>query len=177
MKLATGAGYWNQGPPEGAQEAIIEAEKMGYDSFWTAEAYGSDAITPLAYIAAHTKKIRLGTGVIQLSARTPAMTAMQLGTVDALAGGGRVIGGLGVSGPQIVEGWYGQPWGNPKEKMRDYVTITNQAELDAMIEELTAAGTFAPDSETTSLFPLQADLVGLSFSASPLRAYAARAPS
>ena len=104
-------------------ERIKRCEALGYDSVWTAEAYGSDAITPLAYIAAHTKKIRLGTGVIQIAARTPTMTAMQLGTVDQLAGGGRVIGGLGVSGPQIVEGWYGTPWGDPKERMRDYVTI------------------------------------------------------
>jgi F420-dependent oxidoreductase-like protein len=104
-------------------ERIKRCEDLGYDSVWTAEAYGSDAITPLAFIAAHTQRIRLATGVIQLAARTPAMTAMQLGTLDALAGGGRVIGGLGVSGPQIVEGWYGVPWGNPLEKMRDYVAI------------------------------------------------------
>ena len=90
---------------------------------WTAEAYGSDAITPLAYLAAHTERIRLGTGVMQVAARTPAATAMQLGTLDALAGGGRVIGGLGVSGPQIVEGWYGQPWGHPNAQLRDYVAI------------------------------------------------------
>jgi F420-dependent oxidoreductase-like protein len=104
-------------------ERIKRCEALGYDSVWTAEAYGSDAITPLAFIAAHTKRIRLATGVIQMAARTPAMTAMQLGTLDALAGGGRVIGGLGVSGPQIVEGWYGVPWGSPLEKMRDYVAI------------------------------------------------------
>lgn len=104
-------------------ERIKRCEAMGYDSVWTAEAYGSDAITPLAFIAAHTKKIRLGTGVIQVGARSPAMTAMQLGTVDAMAGGGRVIGGLGLSGPQIVEGWYGTPWGRPKDRLRDYVTI------------------------------------------------------
>jgi F420-dependent oxidoreductase-like protein len=104
-------------------ERIRRCEALGYDSVWTAEAYGSDAITPLAYVAAHTKRIRLGTGVMQLAARSPAMAAMQLGTLDALSGGGRVIGGLGVSGPQIVEGWYGAPWGNPKERMRDYVAI------------------------------------------------------
>ena len=98
-------------------------ESIGYDSVWTAEAYGSDAITPLAFIAAHTEKIRLGTGVIQVGARTPTMTAMQLATVDQMAGGGRVIGGLGLSGPQIVEGWYGTPWGRPKDRLRDYVTI------------------------------------------------------
>jgi F420-dependent oxidoreductase-like protein len=122
MKLGLAVEYAGKGV-DVPIDLIKRCEAMGYDSVWTAEAYGSDAITPLAFIAAHTKKIRLGTGVIQLSARTPAMTAMQLGTVDALAGGGRVIGGLGVSGPQIVEGWYGMPWGNPKEKMRDYVTI------------------------------------------------------
>ena len=107
-------------------ERIQRLEALGYDSVWTAEAYGSDAITPLAFIVAHTKKIRLGTGVIQVGARTPTMTAMQLGTVDQLAGGGRVIGGLGLSGPQIVEGWYGTPWGKPKDRLRDYVTIMNK---------------------------------------------------
>ena len=107
-------------------ERIQRLEALGYDSVWTAEAYGSDAITPLAFIAAHTKKIRLGTGVIQVGARTPTMTAMQLGTVDQLAGGGRVIGGLGLSGPQIVEGWYGTPWGKTKDRLRDYVTIMNK---------------------------------------------------
>lgn len=122
MKLGLAVEYAGRGV-DVPVELIRRCEAMGYDSVWTAEAYGSDAITPLAFIAAHTQRIRLGTGVIQLSARTPAMTAMQLGTVDALAGGGRVIGGLGVSGPQIVEGWYGMPWGSPKEKMRDYVTI------------------------------------------------------
>lgn len=107
-------------------ERIQRLEALGYDSVWTAEAYGSDAITPLAFIAAHTKKIRLGTGVMQVGARTPTMAAMQLGTVDQLAGGGRVIGGLGLSGPQIVEGWYGTPWGKPKDRLRDYVTIMNK---------------------------------------------------
>src|SRR5439155_782835 len=87
------------------------------------EAYGSDAITPLAYLAALTKRIRLGTGIMQLAARPPASAAMAAGTVDALAGGGRVIAGLGVSGPQIVEGWYGQPWGRPYWRIRDYVAI------------------------------------------------------
>jgi F420-dependent oxidoreductase-like protein len=99
------------------------AERLGYDSVWTAEAYGSDALTPLAYLAAVTKRIRLGTGIMQLAARTPAAAAMAVGTIDALAGGGRVIAGLGVSGPQIVEGWYGQPWGKPYWRLRDYVGI------------------------------------------------------
>jgi F420-dependent oxidoreductase-like protein len=90
---------------------------------WTAEAYGSDAVTPLAYLAALTTRIRLGTGIMQLAARTPANAAMCAGTVDALAGGGRFIAGLGVSGPQIVEGWYGEPWGKPYYRMRDFVAI------------------------------------------------------
>ncbi|MFK7894961.1 MAG: LLM class flavin-dependent oxidoreductase [Myxococcota bacterium] len=122
MKLGLAIEYAGRGV-EIPLERILRCEALGYDSVWTAEAYGSDAITPLAFVAAHTKKIRLGTGVIQVGARTPTMTAMQLGTLDALAGGGRVIGGLGLSGPQIVEGWYGTPWGKPKTRLRDYVTI------------------------------------------------------
>jgi len=104
-------------------ETVQLAERLGYDSVWTAEAYGSDAITPLAYLAAVTRRIRLGTGIMQLAARTPAATAMAVATLDALAGGDRVIAGLGVSGPQIVEGWYGQPWGRPYWRLRDYVAI------------------------------------------------------
>jgi F420-dependent oxidoreductase-like protein len=122
MKLGIGIGY------SGAQlripvERIQAAERLGYDSVWTAEAYGSDAISPLAYLAAKTSRIRLGTGIIQLAARTPAATAMSAATVDQLAGGNRFICGLGVSGPQIVEGWYGQPWGKPNTRIRDYVAI------------------------------------------------------
>jgi F420-dependent oxidoreductase-like protein len=104
-------------------EQIKLAEELGYDSVWTAEAYGSDAITVLAWIAAFTTRIRLGTGIMQLAGRSPAMAAMQAQTVDALAGGNRVIAGVGVSGPQIVEGWYGQPWGRPYWRLRDYVQI------------------------------------------------------
>ena len=100
-------------------ERIQLVERLGFDSVWTAEAYGSDALTPLAWIAAHTSRLRLGTSVIQLAARTPAATAMALATLDELAGRGRVIAGLGLSGPQIVEGWYGQPWGRPSHRVRD----------------------------------------------------------
>ena len=99
------------------------AEELGFDSVWCAEAYGSDAITPLAYIAGQTKKIRLGTSIAQVAARTPASCAMQFNTLDMLAGRGRAICGLGLSGPQIVEGWYGQPWGKPYYRMRDYIQI------------------------------------------------------
>jgi F420-dependent oxidoreductase-like protein len=104
-------------------EQIKLAEELGYDSVWSAEAYGSDAITVLAWIAAFTTRIRLGTGIMQLAGRSPAMAAMQAQTVDALAGGKRVIAGVGVSGPQIVEGWYGQPWGRPYWRLRDYIQI------------------------------------------------------
>jgi F420-dependent oxidoreductase-like protein len=104
-------------------ELVQRAARLGFDSVWTAEAYGSDAITPLAYLAAVTKHIRLGTGILQIAGRAPAMAAMQVGTLDQLAGAGRVVAGLGVSGPQIVEGWYGQPWGRPYWRVRDYVEI------------------------------------------------------
>ncbi|HEX4890685.1 MAG TPA: LLM class F420-dependent oxidoreductase [Alphaproteobacteria bacterium] len=104
-------------------ERVQLAERLGYDSVWTAEAYGSDAFSPLAYLAAVTKRIRLGTAIIQLAARTPAATMMSAATIDDLAGGNRFILGLGVSGPQIVEGWYGQPWGKPYWRIRDYVQI------------------------------------------------------
>ncbi len=122
MKLGLAIGY------SGAHldipvELVKRAEELGYDSVWTAEAYGSDAVTPLAFLAAHTKRIKLGTGIMQLAARTPANAAMSAATVDAMAGGGRFIAGLGVSGPQIVEGWYGQPWGKPYWRIRDYVAI------------------------------------------------------
>jgi len=122
MKLGLSIGY------SGAHlrvpiERIKLAEALGYDSVWTAEAYGSDAITVLAWVAASTTRIRLGTGIMQLAGRAPAMAAMQAQTVDALAGGNRVIAGLGVSGPQIVEGWYGEPWGRPYWRLRDYIQI------------------------------------------------------
>ncbi|HCU99950.1 MAG: LLM class F420-dependent oxidoreductase [Dehalococcoidia bacterium] len=104
-------------------EKVQLAEHLGYDSVWTAEAYGSDAVTPLAFLAAVTSRIRLGTSIMQLAARTPANAAMSVGTVDAMAGGNRFIAGIGVSGPQIVEGWYGEPWGKPYWRIRDYVQI------------------------------------------------------
>jgi len=104
-------------------ELVQRAEALGFDSVWTAEAYGSDATSPLAYLAAVTKRIRLGTSIMQLAGRTPAMAAMQAATIDALAGGNRFVAGLGVSGPQIVEGWYGEPWGRPYWRIRDYVSI------------------------------------------------------
>jgi len=117
---------WNEPRVRIPQGTIRLAEELGYDSLWSAEAYGSDALLPLAFVAAHTKRIRLGTSLLQLAARTPAATAMAMATLDQLAGEGRVICGLGVSGPQIVEGWYGQPWGRPVHRMRDYVSIVRK---------------------------------------------------
>jgi alkanesulfonate monooxygenase SsuD/methylene tetrahydromethanopterin reductase-like flavin-dependent oxidoreductase (luciferase family) len=107
-------------------ETILAAEALGYHSVWSAEAYGTDAITPLAYIAALTRHIKLGTAIAQVAARPPTTLAMAAMSLDALAGGDRVILGLGLSGPQIVEGWYGQPWGKPNVRLRDYVNILRQ---------------------------------------------------
>jgi F420-dependent oxidoreductase-like protein len=101
---------------------ILEAERLGYASVWSAEAYGSDAVTPAAWIAARTETIHVGTAIMQIPARTPAMTAMTAMTLDALSGG-RFRLGLGVSGPQVVEGWHGQAFGKPLGKTREYVEI------------------------------------------------------
>lgn len=122
IKLGYNTGYWSAGPPAGALEAIQEAERLGFDSAWTAEAYGSDALTPLAWWGSHTERIRLGTGIVQLSARTPTATAMAAITLDHLSGG-RFILGLGASGPQVVEGWYGQPYPKPLARTREYIEI------------------------------------------------------
>jgi len=122
MKLGLSLGY-SGGQLKLPVEKVQLAERLGYDSVWTAEAYGSDALSPLAFLAAKTERIRLGTAVIQLAGRTPANAAMTIATIDALAGGNRVICGIGVSGPQIVEGWYGQPWGRPYYRIKDYVSI------------------------------------------------------
>jgi F420-dependent oxidoreductase-like protein len=122
MKLGFTAGYWSAGPPAGIEESLRAAEDLGYDSFWTAEAYGSDALTPLAWWGARTKRIKLGTSIAQISARTPAATAMAAMTLDHLTNG-RFILGLGASGPQVVEGWYGQPYNRPLERTREYVEI------------------------------------------------------
>jgi F420-dependent oxidoreductase-like protein len=101
---------------------IKEAERLGYDAVWTAEAYGSDCVTPLAWIGAQTTTIRLGTAIMQMPARSPAMTAMTAMTLDQLSGG-RMLLGLGMSGPQVVEGWHGVGYGKPLAKTREYVSI------------------------------------------------------
>jgi F420-dependent oxidoreductase-like protein len=121
MKLGIAIGY-SGGQVELPIDRVLEAEQLGYDSVWTAEAYGSDAVTPLAYLAAKTTRIKLGTGIMQLAGRTPAMCAMTMSTLDALSGG-RVLLGLGLSGPQVVEGWHGMPYDKPVARLREYVQI------------------------------------------------------
>jgi F420-dependent oxidoreductase-like protein len=122
LRLGLNLGYWAGGPPPGAAEAVRAADDLGFDSVWTAEAYGSDALMPLAWWGAATRQIKLGTAIVQISARTPAATAMAAMTLDHLSGG-RVILGLGVSGPQVVEGWYGQSFAKPLARMREYIGI------------------------------------------------------
>ncbi len=124
MKLGLMLGYWMFGP-EDPIEIVLEAERAGYDSVWTAEAYGSDAVSYLSWMGARTTRIKLATGIIQISARTPACVAMTAMTIDHLSKG-RLILGLGVSGPQVVEGWYGQPFPRPMERTREYVALVRQ---------------------------------------------------
>ncbi|MCG2801295.1 MAG: LLM class F420-dependent oxidoreductase [Cellulomonas sp.] len=125
MKLGYSLGYWDARPPEGAAAAVRRADELGLDSVWTAEAYGSDALTPLAWYGAGTGRIRLGTAVAQLSARTPTAAAMAALTLDHLSGG-RFVLGLGASGPQVVEGWYGLPYPRPLARTREYVAVVRQ---------------------------------------------------
>ena len=125
LKLGLMFGYWGAGPPPHLVEQSIEAEKLGYEAIWTAEAWGSDAFTPLAWIGAHTERIKLGTSIVQLSGRTPTNCAMHALTLDHLTNG-RLILGLGVSGPQVVEGWYGAPYSKPLSRTREYVDIVRQ---------------------------------------------------
>jgi F420-dependent oxidoreductase-like protein len=118
-------GYWQAQPPANFVEVAQEAERLGFHSAWTAEAWGSDAFTPLTWIAAHTTTLKLGTSIVQISARTPASTAMHALTLDHLSKG-RLQLGLGVSGPQVVEGWYGQPFAKPLSRTREYIDIIRQ---------------------------------------------------
>jgi F420-dependent oxidoreductase-like protein len=121
MRLGLGLGYSGARVQVDVQ-AVQDAERLGYTSVWTAESYGSDAVVPLAWVGALTYRIQLGTAILQMAARTPAMTAMTAMTLDALSGG-RALLGLGVSGPQVVEGWHGQPFGKPLGRTREYVAI------------------------------------------------------
>jgi len=125
MKLGFHLGYWSSGPPAGALEAVLQAEKLGFDSVWTAEGYGSDAFTPLAWWGASTSRLTLGTNIVQMAARTPTATAMSAMTLDHLSGG-RFVLGLGASGPQVVEGWYGQAYPRPLARTREYVDVVRK---------------------------------------------------
>lgn len=120
MRFGYHLGYWGAGPPLGAAAAVVAAERLGFDSVWTAEAYGADALTPLAWWGSRTSRVRLGTCVVQMAARTPTATAMAAMTLDHLSGG-RFVLGLGASGPEVVEGWYGQPFDKPLARTRTYV--------------------------------------------------------
>ncbi len=122
MKLGLMLGYWTASPPPDLVSSAKFAEDIGFDSVWTAEAYGSDVVSPLCWIGANTSRIKLGTGLMQISARTPASAAMTAASIDHLSGG-RFILGLGVSGPQVVEGWYGQPFPRPLQRTREYVEV------------------------------------------------------
>ncbi len=136
MKLAINIGYWAGGT--GTDLTFIEeAERLGYESVWVAESWGSDAVTVLSWIAARTEKIKVGAGILQMPARTPAMTAMTAVTLNELSGG-RFLLGLGLSGPQVVEGWHGVPYGKPLGKTREYVSIVRTA--IARKEKLTFSG-------------------------------------
>jgi F420-dependent oxidoreductase-like protein len=125
MKLGLQLGYWGAQPPQNHPELVAAAEDAGFDAVFTAEAWGSDAYTPLAWWGSSTQRLRLGTSVVQLSARTPTACAMAALTLDHLSGGRHMLG-LGVSGPQVVEGWYGQSFPKPLARTREYIDVVRQ---------------------------------------------------
>jgi F420-dependent oxidoreductase-like protein len=127
MKLGVHVGYWGLGMGPQDQLAVVqEAERLGYDSVWTAEAYGSDAATVLAWLAAQTTSLKLGSAIFQMPGRSPAMTAMTAATIDELSGG-RMILGIGSSGPQVAEGWHGQRFARQLQRTREYVAVVRKA--------------------------------------------------
>jgi F420-dependent oxidoreductase-like protein len=127
MRLGLHVGYWGLGLTSEQQLQLVrEAESLGFDSVWAAEAYGSDTATVLAWLASQTEKIRVGSAIFQIPGRTPAMTAMTAATIDNLSDG-RMILGIGTSGPQVAEGWHGQRFAKPLERTREYVAILRMA--------------------------------------------------
>src|ERR1700733_4177123 len=127
MKLGVNLGYWGFGMgPQDQLQVVQEAERLGYDSVWAAEAYGSDAATVLAWLAAGTSTVKLGSAIFQMPGRSPAMTAMTAATIDELSGG-RMVLGIGSSGPQVAEGWHGQRFGRQLQRTREYVTVVRKA--------------------------------------------------
>ncbi|RDI66191.1 LLM class F420-dependent oxidoreductase [Nocardia pseudobrasiliensis] len=141
MRFGLQLGYWGARPPANVPELVAAAEEIGFDGVFTAESWGSDAFTPLAWWGSATRRVRLGTSVVQLSARTPTATAMAALTLDHLSAG-RAVLGLGVSGPQVVEGWYGQPFAKPLQRTREYVDIVRQ--VLAREGKVTSAGPHYP---------------------------------
>lgn len=150
MKLGLHQGYWQKQPTDRFIELAQKAEEVGFNSVFTAEAYGSDCFTPLAAIAAHTSKIRLCTGVMQISARTPVCAAMSALTLDHISNG-RLALGVGVSGPQVVEGWYGQPFKRPLQRTQEWLEIFNQVIAREQGVELDGAQYHLPYNGTDSL--------------------------
>jgi F420-dependent oxidoreductase-like protein len=127
MKLGVHIGYWGLGLTRQDQlEIVLEAERLGYDSVWAAEAYGSDAATILGWVAGQTSRIRIGSAIFQMPGRSPAMTAMTAATLDQLSEG-RMILGIGSSGPQVAEGWHGQRFGKQIQRTREYVAVVRKA--------------------------------------------------
>ena len=126
MKLGLTWGYWGALPPGNLVELTQEAERLGFDSVWTAEAYGSDCFSPLCWLGSHTTKIKLGTAIMQMPGRSPAMTAMTAATLDQISGG-RMLLGIGSSGPQVAEGWHGQRFGRQLQRTREYIAVVRQA--------------------------------------------------
>jgi len=159
MKLGLQLGYWGAGPIPDAPELVAAAEQAGFDAVFTAESWGSDVYTPLAWWGAATDRLRLGTAVAQLSARPPTSLAMAALTLDHLSGGRHIIG-LGVSGPQVVEGWYGQPFGRPLARTREYVQIVR--EVLAREAPVTSSGPHYP-------LPLPAGAPGVTGLGKPLK--------
>ncbi|MGW0839041.1 LLM class F420-dependent oxidoreductase [Streptomyces sp. NPDC002787] len=168
MRLGLALGYWGRGPSADHVPLAQEAERLGYDSVWTAESWGSDAFTPLTWIAAQTSRIKLGTAVAQMAARSPTTTAMHALTLDHLSGG-RALLGLGLSGPQVVEGWYGRPFPkSPLTATREYVDVVRQVlrreapvELDGRFHPLPydgPDGTGIGKALKSITHPLRADL-------------------
>jgi len=134
VKLGLNLGYAPPGTnPAELVPLVQEAEELGYDSVWAAEAWGTDAVTVLAWMAASTSRIKVGAAIMQIPGRTPANTAMTAATLDLMSGG-RFILGLGTSGPQVVEGWHGEPWGKPLGKTREYVEIVRAALRRDLVE-------------------------------------------
>jgi F420-dependent oxidoreductase-like protein len=125
VKIGLQLGYWGRTPPLDLPQTLATADDLGLDSVWVAESWGNDAFSYATWVAAHTTRVRIGTGIVQMAARTPTATAMAAITVDHLSGG-RFILGLGASGPQVVEGWYGQPGSKPLARTREYVDIIRQ---------------------------------------------------